>query len=109
MFRSISKSSKQYINFFGDVKIDLARELPELWRDVCAISQKNDCRAYIECNVISLYREHGSKLSVIKIVAGRDRHIEKVIRLVFEKPFVTPIKQYEMVSIDDNVPIWKEI
>ncbi|MEO9277060.1 MAG: hypothetical protein ABI340_04695 [Nitrososphaera sp.] len=65
--------------------------------------------ADIEFNVISLYEEKDSKLMAIKIMAGRDLHVKKVTRLVFEKPQITPVKQYEMVGIDDTIPIWKEI
>lgn len=91
------------------MRLDLARKLPDLWNDVRDIAGKCRYLADIEFNVISLYEEKDSKLIAIKIMAGRDLHVKKVTRLVFEKPQVMPVKQYEMVGIDGIIPIWKEI
>lgn len=91
------------------MNLDLAKELPELWNDVYAISRKYGYVVDIEFNVISLYQEHDSKLSVIKIVICKDRHVKKVTKLVFEKPKITPVEEYEMGDIDGTLPIWKEI
>lgn len=104
-----SKNSIQYASLFDNMRLDLARRLPDLWNDICDIARKNGYLADIEFNVISLYEEQNSKLFVIKITAGKDMHVKKVTRLVFEKPHVTPIKQYEMIGIDNIIPIWKEI
>ena len=108
MLREVSKNGIRYVSFFGEMKIDLARELPELWKDVYEISKKNGYIVDAEFNVISLYQEYGSKLSVIKIITGKDRHVKKVTRLVFEGTKATPEEQYEMVGTDGSLPIWKE-
>ncbi|MGI0062340.1 MAG: hypothetical protein ACREBA_07795 [Nitrosotalea sp.] len=104
-----SKNSIQYVCFFDNMRLDLARKLPDLWNDVYDTARKNGYLADIEFNVISLYEEQNSKLFVIKMMVGRDMHVKKVTRLVFEKPQATPVKQYEMIGIDGILPIWKEI
>ncbi|MGI0088574.1 MAG: hypothetical protein ACREBI_11550 [Nitrosotalea sp.] len=108
MLCNLSKNGIQYAHFFGNMKLDLARELQELWSDVCDLAGKNGYIVDIEFNVISMYQEYGSKLSVIKIIAGKDRHVKKVIRRVFEEAKSDPVEQYEMIGIDGGLPIWKE-
>ncbi len=101
--------NKRHVNFFDSMTLDLARELPELWKDVYEMSKKNGYIADIEFNVISLYQEYDSKLSVIKIITGKDRHVKKVTRLVFEGTRADPAEQYEMIGMDDTLPIWKNM
>lgn len=108
MLYEVSKNGIQHACFFGHVKIDLARELPDLWNDIYQMSKGNGCIADIEFNVISLYHEHGSKLSVIKITTGKDRHVKNIIKLVFEGTKADPVERYEMIGIDCIVPIWRE-
>ncbi|MDE1827097.1 MAG: hypothetical protein KGH83_05860 [Thaumarchaeota archaeon] len=88
--------------------LDLARELPELWKDVYEISKKNGYMVDAEFNVISLYQEYDSKLSVIKITTGRDRHVKKVIKRVFDATSADPVEEHEMIGVDGKLPIWKE-
>lgn len=109
MLYEVSKNGVLYASFFGQMKIDLARELPRLWNDVNEISRKNGYIVDIELNVISLYQEYGSKLSVIKIITGRDRHVKKVIRRVFEGTKADPVEEHDMIGIDGNIPIWKDM
>ncbi|MDE1767136.1 MAG: hypothetical protein KGI27_12820, partial [Thaumarchaeota archaeon] len=59
-------------------------------------------------NVISLYQEYDSKLSVIKIIADRGRHVKKIVRLVFDKTKADPVEEHEMIGVDGKLPIWKE-
>ncbi len=109
MLSSPSNLGIKYVHFFYGMKLDLARKLPDLWNDVYRIARKNGYLVDMEFNTISLYHEHSSRLSVIKITAGRDMHVEKVTRLVFERPRTDPVEQYEMAGTDGNIPIWKEI
>lgn len=101
--------NKRHASFFDNMMLDLSKELPELWNDVHDMARKGGCVADVELNVISIYHEQDLKLSVIKITTGKDRHVKKVIKLVFEKPKVTPVKQYEMIGINVNLPVWKEL
>jgi hypothetical protein len=87
--------------------LDLSKELPELRNDVYDMARKNGCVVDVEFNVISIYHEQGSELSVVKIVTGKDRHVKKVTRLVFEGTKADPAEQYEMIGIDGTLPIWK--
>ncbi len=102
-------ANKRHVNFFDSMTLDLARELPELWNDVCDISKKNGYIVDIEFNVISLYREYDSNLSVIKIITGVDRHVKKIIKIVFEGTKADPVEQCEMIDVDGKLPIWKNM
>ena len=99
--------SKRHVGFFDNMVLDLSKELPELWKDVYEISKKNGYIVDAEFNVISLYVEFGSKLSVIKIITGKDRHVEKVIKRVFDTTKADPVEEHEMIGIDGKLPIWK--
>lgn len=101
--------NKRHVGFFDNMTLDLSKELPELRNDVYDISRKNGYVVDVEFNVISLYQEYDSKLSVIKIITGKDRHVKKVTRLVFEGTKATPVEQYEMIGVDGTLPIWKEV
>ncbi len=100
---------KRNVCFFDNMTLDLSKELPELRNDIYEISRKNSYIVDVEFNVISLYQEYDSKLSVIKIITGKDRRVKKVTRLVFEGTKATPVEQYEMIGVDGTLPIRKEV
>lgn len=107
MLSRLASGGQHYVSFFGEMKIDLARKLLELWKDVKEISDKNGYLSDIEFNVISLYQEEGDTLYVIKIATGRDGHVRTVRKLVFKKPKAEPQEEYDMIGTDGTLPIWK--
>ncbi|MGI0060917.1 MAG: hypothetical protein ACREBA_00520 [Nitrosotalea sp.] len=102
-------SGSKPVTFFGEMSLDIAKKLPDLWNDVCEISRKNGYIVDAEFNVISLYEEMDSKLYVTKIITGGDRRVKKIIRRVFEKTKAEPVEQYEMIGTDGKLPIWKNM
>ncbi|MDE1862087.1 MAG: hypothetical protein KGI33_04145 [Thaumarchaeota archaeon] len=103
-----SQAARQkQVHLFDNIKLDLQRELPQLLYDIYEMSKRNSCLVDVELNAISLYQEQGSRLKVIKIAIGRNKHVERVTKMVFEKPRVEPVERYIMIGIDGTTPIWK--
>ncbi|MDE1863016.1 MAG: hypothetical protein KGI33_08900 [Thaumarchaeota archaeon] len=100
--------NNRHVTFFGEMTLDISKQLPELWNDVCYIAKKHRYMVDAEFNVISLYQEIDSKLLVTKIITGRNKRATKIVKLVFGKTKSTQEEEYEMVGIDGKVPIWKK-